>query len=304
MTTRTLPFPSPTRRIALLAVAVCLLSAASLRAADEYYSLAGLKAAGFQKWIDNAKSQGYEIIYINGCQVGDHVEYSGVAEKHPDGKVQGDARFDMTEQEYKDYAGEMKDKGFRPIGLSGYHSPHGLRFAASWKKVASWSKDNASKNMEWDFKLSQSQKEFEKTLADEHAARMFPYTITAYQGNDGGVRFTSVYVTPRKDQTWETGYNLTAEQFQDRLDRWDSDGFVPFKIHAYDTPDGLRFLATASKSAFDSSVVVKVRFGLTGDQYQKAFDELAAEGYSPICICGYHDGEDVKFAVVWRKMKK
>ena len=144
MKTRTLPFPVPTRRFALLAVAVCLLYTAPLRAADEYYSLAGLKAAGFQKWIDKAKSQGYEIIYVNGCQVGDHVEYAGVAYKHPDSKVQGDARFDMTEQEYRDYNDEMRKKGFRPIGTSGYHTqraatlpPPFVRIATRWSGISS-----------------------------------------------------------------------------------------------------------------------------------------------------------------------
>ena len=157
--------------------------------------------------------------------------------------------------------------------------------------------------MEWDIKLNQMDKEFEKALAEKRDAGMFPWGVSAYQGNDGGVRFTSVFFAPNKDQTVDFGYNLTAEQLQDQLDRWDSKDFHPWRIHAYNTPDGLRYLVIARKSPWDSGTAVKVHYGLTGNQYQKAFDELAAQGYSPICICGYHDGEDVKFAVLWRKKK-
>ena len=50
-----------------------------------------------------------------------------------------------------------------------------------------------------------------------------------------------------KDATYENGHNLTADKLNEKLDHWHSDGFFPLKIHAYDTPDGLRFLAIARK---------------------------------------------------------
>ena len=155
MKTRMFPSPLATRPAVLLATAVCLLGAVPVWGANPYYSLAGVKASGIQKFIDDAKSQGYEINGINGYQVGDHIEYAGVAVKNA--KVQCEARFDLTEDEYKDYIKEMGDKGFRPYGQSAYHTNKGPRFASSWGKDAiHWA---------WNIKINQSEKEFKSALA-------------------------------------------------------------------------------------------------------------------------------------------
>ena len=175
MKTRTFPSTVPTRRGALLAAAVCLVCAAPVGAANPYYSLAGLKGAGLQKFIDDAKSQGYEINGINGYQVGDHIEYSGSAVKNPN--AHSEARFDLTEEEYKDYINEMRDKGFRPYGQSAYHTKKGPRFASAWgMDTVHWP---------WDIKINQTEKEFKGALADKRAAGMVLWNATAYQGADG-----------------------------------------------------------------------------------------------------------------------
>ena len=80
---KTRMFPSPWRRPGRPAGNGCLPAGpAPVWGANPYYSLAGVKASGIQKFIDDAKSQGYEINGINGYQFGDHKEYAGVAVKN------------------------------------------------------------------------------------------------------------------------------------------------------------------------------------------------------------------------------
>ncbi len=135
MTPRPLPFSALTRRTALLAAAVALLFAVPLPAADvDYTSLAGLKTQGFQKFLDDARDQGYEPVYINGYDVGDHAEYAAVAIKDPD-KKPFESKFDMTDDDYKDFFKEMSKKAFHPTFVSGYHTRRGPRFAAVWVSI-------------------------------------------------------------------------------------------------------------------------------------------------------------------------
>ena len=283
----------PTRRAVPLAAAVCLLCAAPVWAANPYYSLAGLKAAGIQKFIDDAKSQGYEIAGINGYQVGDHIEYAGGAVKNPN--AQTEARFDLTEGEYMNYIKEMRDKGFHPYGQSTYHTKKGPRFASAW----CMDKFKPA----WDIKINQTEKDFKSALADKRTAGMVLWNATAYQGSDGAPRFTSVFIE-HKDATYENGHNLTADKLNEKLDHWHSDGFFLLKIHAYGTPDGLRFLAIARKDKGSKNLDWKVRIGMTGDQYQKEFDKMAGQGYGVGNICGYLDGGETHYLARWVKSVK
>ncbi len=101
----------------------------------------------------------------------------------------------------------------------------------------------------------------------------------------------------------ETRYNLTADQYEAQLDIWRTNGFRIAKVHVYDSPDGLRFLATARQSDYDKKYVWQEHHDMTGNQYQKQFDKLGGDGFRPGCICGYRDGGEVKFAVIWSKEK-
>jgi hypothetical protein len=273
--------------------------AAPLWAADapEYMSLAGLKAQGFQKFLDDARDQGYEVNYINGYEVGDHVEFAGVAIKlAPGDKRQYDAKFDLTEDEFRDYIDDMGKRGFRPMGVSGYHTKKGTRFAAAWIKD--------SVKLQWKTRVNQPHKEYEDTVAAMRDDGLVPFAVSAYLGADGDVRYTSVFCKPLKGEAWDYRHNMTAAQFDDQLDKWHADGFRLMRVHAYETPDGLRFLAVVrNRSGYDGGFVWKVRHGMTGDEYQKEFDKMANEGYSPNSICGYRAGGEVRFVVNWEKRK-
>lgn len=294
MKTRPLPSPATSRRIALTA-AIALLFAGPLRAAPEYTSLSGVKAGRFQKWLDDAKDQGYEPSYINGYEVGDHVEYAGVAIKDSN-KKPFDSRFDMTAKEWGDYAKEMKKKNFRATCISTYHTKEGPRFAAVWVST------KFDKNpVRWHASGGQLGKEYEDAVQAMRKDGFVPVNVTAYQGPDGAVRYEALFGQPPPEVEFETRYDLTADKYQAQLDIWQKNGFRPLKVHVYESPDGLRFLATARKPAVNKNTVWEEHHDMTGNQYQKQFDKLAEDGFIPNCICGYRDGGEVKFAVIWGK---
>ncbi len=197
METRPFPSPAAPRRTALLAAAVALLFAAPLRAANvEYTSLAGIKAAGLQKFLDDAKDQGYEPVYINGYDVGDHAEFAGVAIKDPD-KKPFESKFDMNNDEYKAFFKEMSGKGYRPTVVSGYHTKAGPRFAAVWVST----KFDKHK-VEWKAKHSQLEKDYDDTVKAMRKDGYVPGSVTAYQGPDGAVRYTSLFYQNTAKELW------------------------------------------------------------------------------------------------------
>ena len=65
------------------------------------------------------------------------------------------------------------------------------------------------------------------------------WNATAYQGIDGESPLHLRVRPGAADDVYENGHNLTADKLNEKLDHWQSDGFIPLKIHAYGTPDGL-----------------------------------------------------------------
>lgn len=298
MTNRPFPFRAASRWTALAAAAVVLLFAASVQAAEknpEYTSLAGVKTEGIQKWLDDAKSQGYVPIYLNGCTVGDHVEFGGVAVKDPTVE-QVEYRLNLNEDEYDEFAKDMTKKGFRPGPLSGYMAGKGIRFATLWRK------DN-NKAPHPTPKINLTVKQFEDTIADMRKKGMDPHGTSAYRGADGAVRYIAGFTERGKGQHWEERHDLTADDYQTQLDHWSSNDYKLSSVHVYETPDGTRFMATAVKEDGDS-FMWQERHGITGEQYQKTFDKLGEDGYRPRSICEYLEDGKPHFAITWIKYNK
>jgi hypothetical protein len=38
---------------------------------------------------------------------------------------------------------------------------------------------------------------------------------------------------------------------------------------------------------------------MSGEKYQKVFDNLGSQGFRPIAICGYNEGGEVRYAAIW-----
>src|SRR5262249_23219801 len=46
----------------------------------------------------------------------------------------------------------------------------------------------------------------------------------------------------------------------------------------------------------------QARHGLTAAQYQAFFNEVTAQGYKPVVICGYSDGVQDRYAAIFRQI--
>ena len=267
--------------------------AAACRTA-EYTSLAGVKATGFQKWIDDAHDQGYQPNYVNGYDVGDHAEFAGVAVKDPTVE-EFDYRLNITADEFDQFQDEMTKKGFRSGFISGY-------MAGKGRALQQFGKDK-NKHPVVPAEINLTRKQFEESVAEMRKKGMDPHGTSAYQGADGAVRYLVGFTQRGKGQHWEERHDLSEGDFEAQVKRWSANDFVVSSLHAYNTPDGLRWMATAVKE--DNPVVVgKERHGMTGDEYQKAFDKLGEEGYRPRTICEYLDDGQPRFAVIWFKWLK
>jgi hypothetical protein len=284
MTPRPSPSRAALRRTALAAAAVCVLCAAPLRAA-EYLTVAGRDAEAFQKWIDEIRHNDMRPIYVNGYNTGDSTEFAGVAVPNPNG-LKWEAKIHLTSDDYKDQFDVMKDKGFRPLTVSGYINNGRRRYTAVFVKD--------DKPIKCEARHNQTRKEFDETLKNMRKNGMRPSIVTGCVDSDGDVHFTSLFVDAG-DRDWQIKRDLSAAKYSDQVGEWLNNGYRPTDVSVYDTDDGPRFTVVAVKD--DHSWVAVA--GMSRDKYQDKLKDKEKDGFRPVAICGYRDGGKVNYAALF-----
>ncbi|HVS39654.1 MAG TPA: hypothetical protein VMS17_29120 [Gemmataceae bacterium] len=284
MTTQPFPLRAASRRTALLAAAVCLLSALPLRAAD-FLTVAGKNADDFEKWLKEVRNNDMRPAYINGYNTGDAPAFAGVAFPNKE-NLEWKTKINLSSDDYKDTFDDMKAKGFRPFTVSGYTDGGRRRYAAAFIKD--------DKPIQWEARHNQRPKEFERTLKEMKDKGLRPRIITGCVDPDGDVHFTSLFIAAN-NVTWQSKRGLTAADYTSQVKDWLNDGWRPEDVSVYDTADGPRFAATAVKD--DHSWVAVA--GMSLKEYKDKEKQKEADGFRPIAICGYRDSGDVRYAAVF-----
>jgi uncharacterized protein (UPF0297 family) len=92
----------------------------------------GLTSAEYQFTFDALNEQGYRPICVSGYTVDGQVRYAAIWEKR--GGPAWEARHGVTAAKYQTTFDELKERGYRPVCLSGYTVAGEARYAAIWER--------------------------------------------------------------------------------------------------------------------------------------------------------------------------
>ena len=115
-----------------------------------------------------------------------------------------------------------------------------------------------------------------------------------------GSRFNAVWV--RSDgPVFQARHGLSAADYQATFDSLVAQGFRLTSISGYAETGQARYAAIWEQRPGPDW---QARHGLSRQQYQQAFDEMAAQGYVLAQVSGYRVGVDVQFAARWEKLQE
>ncbi|WP_296307298.1 papain-like cysteine protease family protein [Pseudomonas sp.] len=100
----------------------------------------------------------------------------------------------------------------------------------------------------------------------------------------------------RSDGAWIARHGLTAAQYQATFEQNAAQGFRLRAVSGYSVNGTPAFTAIWDKTGGPAWAA---RHGLTGAQYQQAFDQFAQQGYRLKMVSGYGVGAGANFAAVW-----
>jgi CubicO group peptidase (beta-lactamase class C family) len=136
-----------------------------------------------------------------------------------------------------------------------------------------------------------------QTLIDTLRVQNFrPLDVNGYSIN-GADHFASVWEQSPGPE-WILRHDQSSDQHNKLLNTLPGQGFRPIAVSPYDKGGTARYASLWYKVA---GPAFEARHGMTPDQYQATFDQLKAQRFRLVDVCGYVDAGQLRFAAVWDK---
>ena len=111
----------------------------------------------------------------------------------------------------------------------------------------------------------------------------------------GEARYAAVWIQSG-GPPWQARHGLTAAQYQAEFNSLAGQGFRLRHVRGYKVGGQDLYAAIWDKSPSSGWLA---RHGLSADDYQVAFDATLYQGYRLICVAGYSDGAQARYAGIW-----
>lgn len=201
------------------------------------------------------------------------------------------ARHGLTAEQYQeafnDYVG---NHGMQLMDVSGYGTAQPL-YAALWVKTAS--------PPAWQARHGLTAADYQTTFNQLTAQGYYPVLVNGY-ATAAGPRFACIF---QKGTTgaWVARHGMTAAEYQTAFDQFTGEGYALDWVSGYF--DGTQDLYAAIWRKIPGVPAWQARHGLTSAEYQTFFDQVTAQGFKPVVVCGYGDGVQDRYAAIFRQIK-
>lgn len=112
-----------------------------------------------------------------------------------------------------------------------------------------------------------------------------------------GTAYSAIWVH-ENGPAWQARHGLTAQQHQQVFDDLTGQGYRQTAVSGYAVGNDARFASVWVQSG---GPAWQARHGLSADEHQQTFDQLAAQGYRLSAISGYAQGGEARYASIWQQ---
>lgn len=198
------------------------------------------------------------------------------------------ARHGLSPTEYQTAFDQFAAQGYRLRQVSGSVQGGDVKYAALWEKVD---------GPEWVARHGLSSDDYQKAF-DDYGKQGFRLVYVDGFEVGGKDQYAAIWEKSSSSTPWAARHGLSAEDYQKAFDDYTKQGFRLLHVDGYSKGGKARFAAIFEKS---SGPVWVARHGLSGKDYQKAFEEYAAQGYRLKEVSGYRAGGADAYAAIWEK---
>jgi CubicO group peptidase (beta-lactamase class C family) len=197
------------------------------------------------------------------------------------------ARHGLTSADYQAAFDQYGQQGFRLISVSGYESGGALRYAALWKKV---------QGPAWVARHGMTPAQYQQAF-DDYGAQGYRLVYIDGYNSGGQVLFAAIW-EQRQGPAWVAKHGLSGSDYQATFDDLTGKGYRLIGVSGYADGGQARYAAIFEQSPGPAWAA---KHGLSGAQYQQAFNELGGQGYKVKLVSGYRVGGTDYYAAIWEK---
>lgn len=186
-----------------------------------------------------------------------------------------------------DFSDIYNATGLTPSGEQATLSRFTTRFAALWEQ---------DDGLPWQARHGIDAAAYQQTF-DSLVGDGFRLTSVCGYSEGRGSRFNAVWIK-RDGPAWQALHGLNADEYQAAFDTLVAEGFRLVNISGYAEAGQARYAAIWEQRPGPDW---QARHGMSRQQYQQTFDELAAQGFVLRQVSGYRVNVDVQFAALWER---
>lgn len=232
--------------------------------------------------------QGFRMTDLSGCWDGSTERYTDVWEES-DG-LGWRVHWGLPIGSYQDVFDDMKAQGFRPVRLSFFTTPFGVKVCALWIAAAG--------GPDWEAHHDLTRGGYQDTLIRLKDAGYRPVDITGYE--DGGQeRYAAVWEHRPGGPAWQGRHHLTDAQYQAEFLALSRDGFVVDKVVGYTIAGEVLYAAIWTQRPVPATFSAH---RIPASDYQRVFDDRLYQGYQPTQVAGYAAPDGVRYSAAWESV--
>ena len=200
------------------------------------------------------------------------------------------ARHGLNSPQYQAAFDQNVSKGFALVGVDGYATPQGVRYAAIWARAG---------GAQWVARHGMNASQYQAAFNQYTAQGYRPTDISATGSGQGAGTFAAVW--SKSPGAFAARHGLTSQAYQSVFNELTGKGYRLVDVEGYTTQGGVvRYAALFLRSKGPAWLA---RHGLASNQYQNAFNKAVGKGYRLTHVDGYWTPQGVRYAAIWERAK-
>jgi hypothetical protein len=269
---------------------LCSFDSRSCRAADapwaEHHNLT---ADEFAKMSKELAEKGYRPAQLSPTAVGTEVRFTALWERAPKDDPARAVRTDLTAEQYDKLAGELAEKGYRPIDVRGYEVTSAVRFATIWEKEPKEARGRIAHP-------GLTSDEFRALYATLLKKGYRPLRVSGFAVGKSA-RYSTVWEKEPKDApVWQARRDLTADQYQDVFDEQLKKGHRLVHVSGYTIDGEERFAGVWEQSP---GLGWHGHHALDPKQFETRLAALKQQGFRPVQLSSHTVNGKLRYAGTW-----
>jgi hypothetical protein len=244
----------------------------------------GLSADELRQRTDALQAQGYRPASISAYNAVEQNRFAVIYLKTTEPAWRMD--WGRTPDAFLRRAGQLREKGYSPVCLSGCNQLGAERLADLWLRRAGPARE-ISRALDGDALLQE---------ANQRKARSYrPVWISSYRVNS-----INVYAVlwEKSAVPWELRYGMTGQGLEDFVNDFATRGYRPITISGLNAGGIVRYCAVWEKR---EGPAWEVRYGQSQEGFLSYTRSMSARGYRPTSLSGYNTPDGDRFASIWER---